>query len=277
VIFGEASRFSMPKHTLTGNIKWHRAFPSKILGNQREVLVYLPRGYRRLSRRRYPVLYLHDGQNVFDAATSFAGVEWGVDETAERLIRQNLIEPLIIVAVANTGEERVHEYAPTRGVIDAKAKRKKRSKGLARQYGHFLMEELKPYIDRKYRTKSDGEFTALGGSSLGGLVTLAIGVLYPHAFRRLMVMSPSIWWDDFAIYRLVDSIEQKPPLKIWLDTGTAEPGWEQARELLNRLVEKGWKLHKDLRYMEAQGADHSEAAWATRVEPALRFLFPPTK
>ena len=267
----------MPKHTLTGNIKRHRAFPSKILGNRRDVLVYLPHGYRRLSRRRYPVLYLHDGQNVFDSATSFAGVEWGVDETAERLIKENLVEPLIVVAIANMGEQRIHEYAPTRGVIDARAKRKKRSKGLAREYGRFLMDELKPYIDRKYRTNPDAEFTGLGGSSLGGLVTLAIGILYPHAFRRLMVMSPSIWWDDFAIYRLVDLIEQKPSLKIWLDTGTAEPGWEQARELLNRLVEKGWKLHKDLQYMEAPGAGHSEGAWAARVEPALRFLFPPAK
>ena len=267
----------MPKHTLTGNIKRLRAFPSKILGNRRDVLVYLPRGYRRFSRRRYPVLYLQDGQNVFDAATSFSGVEWGVDEAAERLIKENLIEPLIVVAVANTGEQRIDEYAPTRGVIDAKAKRKKRSKGLARKYGHFLMDELKPYIDRKYRTNPGAEFTGLGGSSLGGLVTFAIGILYPQVFGRLMVMSPSIWWDNFAIYRLVDSIEQKPPSKVWLDIGTAEPGWEQARELVNRLLEKGWKLQKDLQYMEAQGADHSEAAWAARVEPALRFLFPPAR
>jgi predicted alpha/beta superfamily hydrolase len=276
-IFGDASRFSMPKHTFTGNIKRHPAFPSKILGNRRDVLVYLPRGYGRLSRRRYPVLYLQDGQNVFDAATSFSGVEWGVDETAERLTKENLIEPLIIVAVANMGEKRVDEYTPTRGVIDAKAKRKKRSKGLARQYGHFLIEELKPYIDRKYRTNPSAEFTGLGGSSLGGLVTFALGILYPQTFSRLMVMSPSIWWDDFAIYRLVDSIQRKPPLKIWLDTGTAELGWERARELVNRLLEKGWKLQKDLQYMEVQGADHSEAAWAPRVEPALRFLFPSGK
>jgi predicted alpha/beta superfamily hydrolase len=265
----------MPKHTLTGNIKRHRAFPSKVLGNRRDVLVYLPPGYRRFSTTDYPVLYLHDGQNVFDAATAFAGVEWGVDETAERLIQKKLIEPLIIVAIANTGEERIHEYAPTRGVIDAKAKRKKRSRGLARLYGHFLMNELKPFIDRKYRTKREAAFTGLGGSSLGGLATLAIGILYPQAFSRLIVMSPSIWWDDFAIYRLVGSIEQKPPLKIWLDTGTAEPGWEQGRELRNRLIEKDWKLLDDLQYLEAKGADHSEAAWAKRVEPALRFLFPP--
>jgi predicted alpha/beta superfamily hydrolase len=265
----------MPPHTLTGNIQSHPAFRSKILGNRRDVLVYLPPGYRRFSGQHYPVLYLHDGQNVFDAATSFAGVEWGVDETAQRLIGEGLIEPLIIVAVFNMGEDRIHEYAPTRGVYDNTSERKKRSRGLARQYGDFLINELKPYIDKKYRTKRGAEFTGLGGSSLGALVTLAIGILYPRAFTRLIVMSPSIWWDDFAIYRLVDSIGDRPPLKIWLDTGTNEPGWEQARELHNRMVEKGWKVFGDLRYLEVEGADHSEGAWAARVEPALRFLFPP--
>jgi predicted alpha/beta superfamily hydrolase len=265
-----------PKHTLTGNIKRHRAFHSKILGNRRDVLVYLPPGYRRSLRRRYPVLYLHDGQNVFDAATSFAGVEWGVDETAQRLIRHKLIEPLIIVAVANIGEDRIHEYAPTAGVIEPKDRPKKRSRGLARIYGQFLIEELKPFIDRKYRTKPEAEFTGLGGSSLGGLATLAMGILFSETFTRLMVMSPSIWWDDFAIFRLVGILAEKPPLKIWLDTGTAEPGWEQARELCDCLIEKGWRLNHDLAYVEVSGARHGEAAWATRVEPALRFLFSPS-
>src|SRR5213594_2681271 len=139
-IFSKASRFSMRKHTFTGNIRRHRAFPSRILGNRRDVLVYLPPNYRRFSRQSYPVLYLHDGQNVFDAATAFAGVEWGVDETVERLIRKKLIEPLIVVAIANTGDDRIHEYAPTRGVIDSKTKRKKRSRGLARSYARFLIE-----------------------------------------------------------------------------------------------------------------------------------------
>ncbi|MBX6325444.1 MAG: alpha/beta hydrolase [Chthoniobacterales bacterium] len=267
----------MPKHTLTGNIRRHRAFRSKILGNRRDILVYLPPGYRQFSRKRYPVLYLNDGQNVFDAATSFSGVEWGVDETAERLIRQRLIEPLIIVAVANTGEDRVHEYAPTRGIIDSKAKRKRRSKGLAQRYGKFLITELKPFIDRTYGTKPGPEFTGLGGSSLGALATLTLGIWHWQIFQRLIVMSPSVWWDDCVIYRLVDSLRQKPPLKIWLDTGTAEEGWEQTRQLCDLLLQKGWKLEKDLHYMEAPGANHSEAAWAARVEPALKFLFPVTR
>jgi predicted alpha/beta superfamily hydrolase len=265
----------MPPTTLTGNIQKHRAFPSKILKNRRDVLVYLPPGYRRFSGRKYPVLYLHDGQNVFDAATSFAGVEWGVDETAQQLIRNKLIEPLIIVAIANTGEERIHEYAPTPARIDPP--KRKRSKGLLHSYGRFLIEELKPFIDRKYRTKREAEFTGLGGSSLGGLATLALGLWFPNYFTRLSVMSPSIWWDDCAIYKIVGAIDEtaRPPLKIWLDTGTNEPGWERGRALRDLLIKKGWRLHDDLHYLEVEGADHSEGAWAARVDPVLRFLFPP--
>ena len=260
----------MPDHTLTGKIKEHRGFRSKILGNRRDVLVYLPRAYRRWSRKRYPVLYLHDGQNVFDAATSFGGVEWGVDETAQGLIRSNLIEPLIIIAVANTGEERVHEYGPTRGKFD----KRKRSKGLLKNYGRFLVEELKPFIDSKYRTQRGAESTALGGSSLGGLATLVLGLWFPQVFSRLAVLSPSVWWDDCVIYGMVESLEDKLPLKIWLDTGTHEEGWERVRNLRDLLVEKGWRVDDDLQYHEIEGADHSEGAWAMRVDPVLRFLFP---
>jgi predicted alpha/beta superfamily hydrolase len=263
------------RHTLTGNIQHHSAFPSKILGNRRDVLVYLPKGYRRSQTRRYPVLYLHDGQNVFDAATSFGGVEWGADETAHRLTAARLMEPIIIVAVSNTGEDRIHEYAPTAAQVDPL--KRARSRGSLRIYGRFLIEELKPFIDRKYRTKREAEFTGLGGSSLGGLATLVLGLWFPNYFTRLAVMSPSVWWDDCAIYKIVDALDEtaKPPLKIWLDTGTHEEGWERTRELRDRLVEKGWRLHDDLHYLEADGSDHSEGAWAARLDPVLRFLFPP--
>ncbi|HEY7221449.1 MAG TPA: alpha/beta hydrolase-fold protein [Candidatus Binatia bacterium] len=262
-------------HTLTGNIQQHPQFESRILHNQRDVLVYLPPVYSRAFRRRYPVLYLHDGQNIFDAATSFAGVEWGADETAQRAIQKKWIEPLIIVAVANTGKNRIHEYAPTRGVIEATATRKRRSRGSLRRYGRFLIEELKPFIDRTYRTRPDAESTGLGGSSLGGLATLALGLWFPQVFSRLAVLSPSIWWDECVICRMVDELPQKLPLKIWLDTGTEEPGWERARDLRDRLVNKGWRLDDDLQYSEAVGAGHSEGAWAARFESVLRYLYPP--
>ncbi len=264
----------MPDHTLTGDIRSHRAFRSKILGNSRNILVYLPPGYRRTRTRRYPVMYLHDGQNVFDAATAFGHTEWRADETAERLIEENLIEPVILVAVANTGVDRVHEYAPTRGRIEKE--KRKRSKGRLRQYGNFLVNEVKPFIDEHYRTIDDPDSTGLVGSSLGGLATLVLGLWFPHVFRRLGVMSPSIWWDDCAIYKMIEALDEDalPPLKIWLDTGTHEPGWERAAVLRHALIEKGWRLHDDLHYLEVEGGDHSERAWSERFDAVLRFLYP---
>ena len=265
----------MAEHTLTGNIHRHSRFESRLLRTRRDILVYLPRGYRRQRRARHPVLYMQDGQNVFDAATSFAGVEWGADETAQRLIRKNLIEPLIIVAADNTGDNRIHEYAPTRGVFQEAGARKKRSRGLGRQYGRFLIEELKPFIDKTYRTRPEAEFTGLVGSSLGGLLTMALGLWFPNVFTRLGVLSPAIWWDDQIIVRMVEQLPNKLPLKIWLDTGTHEDGWERTRTLRDALVEKGWKLYDDLQYLEVEGGEHTEGAWATRMDPLLRFLFPP--
>lgn len=265
----------MSGHTLTGNIQQHPNFRSKILGNGRDVLVYLPPDYRRARTRRFPVLYLQDGQNVFDAATAFGGNEWGADETAQRLVSEKLIEPTIIVAVANVGENRIHEYAPTRGRLEDG--KRKRSKGLLRQYGRFLINELKPFIDARYRTLTAASSTGLGGSSLGGLATLALGLWFPNVFQRLAVMSPSIWWDEEVLYRMIDKLDEeaKPPLKIWLDTGTNEPGWERARLLRDGLLEKGWRLHDDLHYFEDEGATHSEGAWGHRFEAVLRFLYPP--
>jgi predicted alpha/beta superfamily hydrolase len=265
----------MSEHTLTGNIQSHPNFPSKILGNRRDVLVYLPPGYRRSRSRRYPVLYLQDGQNVFDAATSFGGVEWGVDETAQRLVNQKLIAPVIIVAVANAGEARIHEYAPTRGRLESG--KRKRSKGLLRQYGRFLINELKPFIDARYLTLTEAEHTGLGGSSLGGLATIVLGLWFPKVFRRLAVMSPSIWWDECVLFKMIEKLddEARPPLKIWLDTGTHEEGWHRAPILRDGLVEKGWRLHDDLHYFEDEGAEHTEAAWGYRMDAVLRFLYPP--
>ena len=262
-------------HTLTGDIRHHPGFVSRLLGNRRDVLVYLPPGYKR-SRRRYPVLYMHDGQNVFDAATSFAGQEWRADETAERMITQRSMAPVIIVAVANAGEDRIHEYTPTRGRYHFYGEAR-RSKGLGARYGRFLREELKPFIDMHYRTRPEGESTGLGGSSLGGLLTLALALRQPKSFTRLAVMSPSVWWDDCVLYRLVDAVKHKPPLKIWLDTGTEEEGWEQTRELRDRLIAKGWAIGRDLHYHEEGGGQHTEAAWAARLDAVFAFLFPPAR
>lgn len=257
---------SLP-HTLTGDIRRHEGFHSRFLEHDRTVLVYLPPGYQTQAARRYPVLYLHDGQNVFDRATS-VGEEWRVDETAQALITAGEIHPLVIVAVYNTGEHRISEYTPTPD--------RDKGGGQAALYGRMLVEELKPLVDRVYNTMPGAESTGLCGSSLGGLLTLYLGLRYPTAFSKLAVLSPSVWWDDREIVREVAALPAKVPLHIWLDAGTAEGEdvTADARSLRDALVAKGWVVGDDLTYHEAEGGEHNEQSWSARVEPFLKFLYP---
>ena len=262
-----------PVHTLTGDFCLHPRFHSRFLRADRDVLVFLPPGYDAGSKRRYPVLYLQDGQNLFDGATSFLpGQEWRVDEAATALIARGVIEPLIIVGVYNAGSDRVEEYTPTRagaGVARGRG-------GGAAAYGRMLTEELKPYIDRHYRTRTDAAHTGLGGSSLGGLVSLWLGLQYPKTFGRLAGLSTSAWWDDRVLARQVRALSARSSGRIWLDIGTTEDADSVAavRNLRDGLEAKGWKPGADLGYFEAPGARHDEAAWAARVGPMLAFLFP---
>jgi len=256
------------EHTLTGEFRVHESFHSSYLPHDRTIIVYLPPGYDPSQVRRYPVLYLHDGQNIFDRATS-VGEEWGVDETAQGLIESGAIEPLIIVGVYNTGEHRIDEYTPTGST-------KMHKGGQADLYGRMLVEELKPFIDATYRTLPSAANTGLGGSSLGGLLTMHLGLRYPTVFNKLAVLSPSVWWDSRVIVREVRSLHRKLPLRIWLDAGTREGErvCEDARLLRDTLIEKGWSLDNDLKYFEAEGAEHNERSWGSRVDPILRYLFP---
>src|SRR5215813_14816840 len=177
-------------HTLVGDVRLHKAFHSRILNNDRDIVVYLPPSYESNKHQRYSVLYMNDGQNLFDGATSFIpGQEWRIDETAQSLIGEGKIEPLIIVGIDNAGKDRVNEYTPA---ADAKYK----AGGQADQYGRMLVEELKPFIDSNYRTLKDAAHTGIGGSSLGGLVSMYLGLKYKDVFSRVAVISPSVFWAD---------------------------------------------------------------------------------
>jgi predicted alpha/beta superfamily hydrolase len=249
------------------NLRRHDGFSSAYL-DARDIVVWLPNEYDEVTR--YPVLYMHDGQNLFDPETAFEkGQHWRLGETAGELIAAGRIEPLIIVGINNTGQRRVQEYTPTRDP--------RLGGGRAADYGRMIVEELKPYIDETYRTRPDAASTAIGGSSLGGLVTLYLGLTHPRVFSRLAVLSPSVWWDRRAILRLVRQSRPKPPLRIWVDMGTAEGrrGLEDARLLKAALVGAGWEIGRDLHYAEYEGATHSEESWAARVGPVLEWLFPP--
>lgn len=261
--------------TLTGDIRHHKKFHSKTLNNDRDVVVYLPPGYEVDTNKRYPVFYMHDGQNLFDGATSFIpGQEWRVDETAQELIRAGKIEPLIIVGIYNAGNQRVNEYTAAQDL-------KYKAGGKADLYGRFLVEELKPFIDKSYRTKKGASHTGIGGSSLGGLISLYLGLRYPNVFSRIAVVSPAVWWADNQIVHYAEA-QPKRPLRIWLDIGTKEGRDAQeaqrtvdgARLLKDALIKKGWKPGTDLKYVEAENAEHNERAWAVRAEDILEFLFP---
>jgi predicted alpha/beta superfamily hydrolase len=260
------------ENTLTGTLRLHKSLESRFLETARDVIVYLPPDYNSAEEKRYPVLYLHDGQNLFDAATAFAGNEWGLDELAEELISSGQIDPLIIIGIYNAGPTRMAEYTHV--------KDKRGRGGRAKRYAKLLVDDLKPFIDSEYRTLPGPEHTALGGSSLGGLVTLYLGLHYPDVFGKLIVMSPSVWWANRAILREVRKLKRKLPQKIWLDTGTCEGTnpehcVEDARMLRDALITKGWKPEEDFRFVEDEGAGHNEKAWGFRMRDALKFLFPP--
>jgi enterochelin esterase-like enzyme len=252
-------------------LKLHSQFHSRFLPNDRDVMVYLPPEYGDEPERRFPVLYMHDGQNLFDPRKSFVpGRTWQVRETADGMILAQDVEPLIIVGIHNTGERRLAEYTFCRDW--------KLGGGEAAKYGRLIVEELMPFIDSEYRTLGGAEHTGMAGSSLGGLVTLYLGLKYAERFGRLAVLSPSVWWANRAILEYVR--DRRPERgrvpRIWLDVGTAEGARTvtDANALHRRLVAEGWRDEVDLHYERIDGGTHDEAAWAARMAPILRFLFP---
>jgi len=250
------------------NLRKHENFRSRFLRNQRDLIVYGPPGYDEQSDRRYPVLYLHDGQNLFDGATSFIpGMDWQVGQTADQCIYAGTVEPLIIVGMYNT-KARIREYTPTHVP--------KLGGGRADRYAKFLIEEVKPFIEREYRTLPGPENAGIGGSSLGGLVSLYLGLKLSHIFGKVAALSPSVWWNQRIMHGFAQAYDAHLRPRIWLDIGTREgprivQDVEQFRDVL---LQKGWQLEKDLHYERVEGAEHNEAAWAQRVGPFLRFLYP---
>lgn len=246
------------------------AFHSEILPDDRAVTVYLPVEYLECDERRFPVFYLQDGQNLFGGmASCVAGKTWKAHTTADRLSAEGKIEPVILVGVAHTGSRRMAEYTPTRDF--------RLGGGEGRSYGRLLVEELIPMIDRTYRTQSGAAHTGLGGSSLGGLISLYLGFEYPGVFGKVAAMSPSLWWDHRSILNHIGQGETRPGLRLWLDMGMAEgAGHLRDAELLEgMLLARGWRSGVDLVYVKAEGGVHNEDAWAQRFGDVLRFLFPP--
>jgi enterochelin esterase-like enzyme len=258
----------------TGDLRLHE-FRSRVFRNTRYLRVWLPPGYDDAENggRRYPVLYLNDGQNLFEPAAAFAGIEWQVDETVDRMIRENAVPPVVVVGIDNSGKDRIREYMPYRSMHPVML----RVQG--RYYPDFLTKEVMPFVSRNYRVATGPENTGLGGSSLGALIALYTVMARPGVIGRLLLESPSLWASGRQLIRDSRSVRLWPE-RIFLAAGTAEAGSaEKSRSVVDDVRELAAILRRAvlserrLRLVIKEGAGHNEAAWAERFPEALQFLF----
>jgi predicted alpha/beta superfamily hydrolase len=238
-----------------------RDFYSPQLDNRRDILIRLPPSYAR-SGHRFPVLYLQDGQNLFDSATSYAG-DWGLQRVVAAAARRGI--EAIMVGIANMGIERLDEYSP---FVDPEA-----GGGAGDRYLDFVLQTLKPAIDREFRTRPEPTHTGIVGSSMGALLSLYAFFREPAAFGSAAVLSPSLWFAGEAIFRHVESAAFVPG-RIYLDIGSLEGPQHvtRARRMRDRLIAKGYCLGESLRWLESRCGRHDEASWGRRFARALPFL-----
>ncbi|HRE48348.1 MAG TPA: alpha/beta hydrolase-fold protein [Aggregatilineales bacterium] len=270
-------------HTVTGDLRVCKAFHSPELGNTRDILVWLPPSYGA-GTKRYPVIYMHDGQNLFDARTSYVG-EWGVDETLTALSAEGL--ETIVVGIPHMNDLRIVELnpyqSPRPGVPD----------GRGDDYLRFIINTLKPLIDADFRTLPEKETTGIAGSSMGGLISLYGFLMHQEVFGLCGAFSTAYW---FGRGRLYEAIEAKAHGggKIYLDVGTKEghvfaPSplnlitggkngnrryFQGVQRLAKVLRTYGYRDGENLLYVEDEGGLHNESAWARRLPDAFRFLIP---
>ncbi len=273
--------------------KLYEAFSSHLLGNARDVWVYLPPVYLQNSRARLPVLYLHDGQNLFSAQDASYGVEWQVDEAFDAAAEAGTCDddpsrtcqndgdcplsachtfaPAIVIGVQSTAA-RIEEYTPTADSTYGG--------GRGDVYLQFLATELKPQVDAALRTQPGPEGTLLAGSSLGGLISVHAGLTQPEVWGRIGALSPSSWWDERSIVSAVAaSAHQTPrPFRVYVDVGDSGPtedGKADTELLAAAFRDAGYTDGEDFLFLVSPGDAHNEAAWARRFPGALRFLLGP--
>jgi predicted alpha/beta superfamily hydrolase len=245
-----------------GKLKIIPGFESPQLKNARSLRIYLPPSYEENAAKRYPVLYMHDGQNLFDAKTASYGVEWGIDETVNRLVATGAMDEVIVVGIDNT-PERISEYTPC---CDPKY-----GGGKLDAYQAFIVDTVKPYIDKTLRTLPGKETSAIMGSSLGGIASVYIAQHHPEVFSKAGGVSSSFWWNNKA---MIAKIPARVPVKFYIDAGTKDDGIEDTTTMRDALRKQGYRQDADLFFYTADGGRHNEASWAARVEKPLTWFFP---
>ena len=247
------------ENDIQGVLNYHYDFYSRYLKNERDILIWLPNS-SQTSIKKYPVIYMHDGQNLFNPSTSFSGFDWKVDETVDNLSSNNIIEEVIVVGINNTND-RLDEF----NLFTEKGK----------NYASFLINELKPFVDEIYPTKTDRNNTAVIGSSMGGLCSLQLFWKHQNIFSKAACMSSSFWIDDRSIFNFVkDNYLHSQDFKLYIDCGDAEKELIEDTKRMNRILKK-LKTVDDANYLWhiEKGAVHSEVDWAKRFDIPLKFLF----
>ncbi len=257
VVSGEPSASVFPRFDATTHCGecTEKHVPSTFEADGLRVRVFEPDGYREHPERRFPVLYMQDGQNLFFADESFLGETWQVQDTVRSLARMALVEPALVVGIkANDREARY--TAP--GYVD---------------YGRALVEELKPWVDENYRTLRGPEHTAVVGSSLGGVVSFYLAWQHPETFGAAACLSSTFSFKDDLLDRVAR--ETKRPIRLYLDSGWPRDNYEVTLAMRNRLVARGYRLGADLVHYAFPGARHGESAWATRLHMPFQYLLGP--
>lgn len=264
---------SDPDSTRVGEIRQHPTILNEKTGEIREAHVYLPPDYEKDAKRRYPVLYLQDGQNVFDAETAFGGAEWEADETLERMIRSGELPPMIVVAIYNSPERRA-EYSPF-------ADEEMKTGDGAKKYLSFVVETIKPVIDKTYRTIPDRANTAIGGASLGGTVSLYAAFEFPKVFGTALVLSPAVHCGEEPFLDYLAKAPMPEGAKIWMDMGTEEgknaedraATMAKFRKFAETLGARAASAKLDLHVEEIPGAAHHETSWRARFGRILQWAY----
>lgn len=252
--------------------QWSRRWPnfsSTLLGNTRGVWVYLPPTAIENSTARFPVIYMHDGQNLFDPNYAFGGQTWKVAEALDTAAEDGSFAEAIVVGPENAGAARIDEYTPT---VDSTY-----GGGNSTLYLRMLIEELKPKVDAELPVKTGREDTYLVGSSLGGLVSSWAGVQRPDVFGHIGAFSPSTWWDNLVLLTFVGQTQAAPnrPLSVYVDCGTSGDGQAETDQLAAAYRTAGYVGGQTLKYVVEPGGTHSEPSWARRLPAALQFLLGP--
>lgn len=259
IMWADSVKQPEQKNEITGIIKFHRQLSDSGLRYAHDIIVRLPASYEKFPQKHYPVLYMHDGQNLFDPNTSFAGFDWRIDEVIDSLVTAKEMEEIIVVGIYNS-PDRIPEYSDSE---------------LGRAYAGFIVHTVKPLIDSTYRTKPERKNTAIMGSSMGGLISFLAAQWYPDLFSKAGAMSPSFWFDnEKTIREFRDKNLSNNNLQLYLDCGGKEkellPGF---KEMISLLEKKGFKKGTDLEYFLDENAVHNEQSWSHRVWRPLLFFF----